>query len=30
MLARNDERIVSARLVPYNTVACVADPPRFE
>ncbi len=30
MLARSDERIVSARLAPYYTVTYVADPPRFE
>jgi HK97 family phage prohead protease len=28
--SRSDERIVCARLVPYNTVAYVADPPRLE
>jgi hypothetical protein len=28
--SRSDERIVSARLVPYNTVAYVADPPGLE
>jgi hypothetical protein len=30
MLAGRDDRVVSARLLPYNTVAYVADPPRFE
>jgi HK97 family phage prohead protease len=30
MLAGRDDRIVSARLLPYNTVAHAADPPRFE
>ena len=30
MPAPHEDRIVSARLLPYNTVAYVADPPRFE